>query len=82
MEDLAIESVGQWAGTAQDFGDGVYNELFDGNHEIRPIYQSAAQELFRSSLLNNDNNGLMVSLCRLAATQWFLRQAHHKYGDV
>ena len=81
IEDLAIESVAEWAGTAQDFGEGVFNELFDEDHVIREIYQCAAVELFRSSLLRNDTTGLLVTLARLAANQWFLRQASTKHGQ-
>lgn len=81
LEDLAIESVGEWAGTAADFGEGVYHELFDGDHVIRKMYLCAAAELCSSSLFRNDTNGIMVLLCRLAATQWFMRQANNKYGS-
>ena len=80
LEDLAIESVAEWAGTAQDFGKGVWHELFTDEHLVKDLYLNAASELYVSSLLRNDVTGLMVALVRMATVQWFLRQAFKKYG--
>lgn len=80
MEDLAIESVSEWAGSSRQFGEGVFNELFDENHRIKDLYLCAAAELYVSSLIRNDPTGMMITLCRMAANQWFLRQAVKRFG--
>lgn len=81
IEDVAIENVSEWAGTAEKFGEQVYDELFNADHQIREIYLCAAAELYDVSLLQNDTTGIMIALCRLAANQMFLRRAFDKYGQ-
>jgi len=81
MEDLAIEEVAHWAGSAEEFGMGVYDELFDDSHLLRPVYQAATAELLQSSLVRNDTTAVVAVLCRLAATQWFLRGCVKNYGQ-
>ncbi len=82
LEDIAIESVGEWCGVIEDFAEGVYGELFDSGNIIKRHYQAALAELIASSLARNDPDMLLICLSRIATTQWFLRQAVKKYAEV
>ena len=80
LEDIAIESVGEWCGVIADFADAVHAELFDSDNIIKRHYQAALAELCASSLARNDPDMLLICLARIATTQWFHRQAVKKYA--